>query len=374
MLLIVGCIVFGVASYAHAINISFINKNIWLSKEQNLVMDDKVTIYSMIVNNEDKNIGGDIKFIDTKTNQQVGGIVAFSLPGQGTSQVLSTQWKATPGDHIFKAQIINAYEIVDGARKIAEISLSSSTTDSIFVDHDADGDGLLGLIEKEKGTDPNNPDTDGDTLKDGEDPDPLKKDADGDGDPDNTDPEPLNPKVKTLPDTDNDGKPDPEDSDDDNDGLYDWEEEGKSDPLKYDTDGDGVGDKDDAYPRDPNRSELEVAVEKKEDASTDSNVNVEVKEESSKPEQNNNEDISIDKSFVEELDNFLNSSELGSENENTKSANGLEVLENDSMDMQENLGEDIHGEEGHPIKFVGFLILFIGIIIGTGLVLAKKRA
>ncbi|MDF7824786.1 sulfatase-like hydrolase/transferase [Pontiellaceae bacterium B12227] len=60
-----------------------------------------------------------------------------------------------------------------------------------------DGDGLNLLGEYLVGSDPSNPDTDGDTLLDGVDPDPLKADADGDGlsDPDElaAGTDPLNP-------------------------------------------------------------------------------------------------------------------------------------------------------------------------------------
>lgn len=45
-----------------ALNIGFINKNIWLSKESDIIKDDAITIYSMVVNNEDRDIGGDLVF------------------------------------------------------------------------------------------------------------------------------------------------------------------------------------------------------------------------------------------------------------------------------------------------------------------------
>jgi outer membrane protein OmpA-like peptidoglycan-associated protein len=123
---------------------------------------------------------------------------------------------------------------------------------------DADHDGLIKRIEKEIGTDPNNPDSDGDGLKDGEEyltykTDPLKADTDGDG---------LNDgdevfKYKTDPlkaDTDGDGlkdgdeilkfSTDPLKADTDGDGLNDGDEvvKYKTDPLKADTDGDGLKD------------------------------------------------------------------------------------------------------------------------------------
>src|SRR5208283_3442729 len=79
---------------------------------------------------------------------------------------------------------------------------------------DPDHDGLTNAEEKELGTDPHNPDTDGDGISDGDEvlkyhTDPLKVDTDGDG-------------------------------------LSDYDEIFKyhTDPLKFDTDGGGVGDGD----------------------------------------------------------------------------------------------------------------------------------
>ena len=123
---------------------------------------------------------------------------------------------------------------------------------------DDDMDGLMKKEEKLLGTDPKNPDTDGDGLKDGEEvtkykTDPLKADTDGDGLNDGD--EVL--KYKTDPlkaDTDSDGlsdyaelitnKTDPLKADTDGDGLKDGEEvtKYKTDPLKADTDGDGLKD------------------------------------------------------------------------------------------------------------------------------------
>jgi outer membrane protein OmpA-like peptidoglycan-associated protein/opacity protein-like surface antigen len=123
---------------------------------------------------------------------------------------------------------------------------------------DKDKDGLTKKEELALGTDPNNPDTDGDGLKDGEEvttykTNPVKADTDGDG---------LNDgdevmKYKTDPlkaDTDGDGlkdgdevlkyKTDPLKADTDGDGLNDGDEvlKFKTDPLKVDTDGDGLKD------------------------------------------------------------------------------------------------------------------------------------
>lgn len=133
---------------------------------------------------------------------------------------------------------------------------------------DHDGDGLTLREEQELGTDPNNPDTDGDGLWDGDEvrkyyTNPLNPDTDSDGLSDGD--EVLN--YKTDPnkaDTDGDGlndgdevmqyKTNPLKADTDSDGLNDGDElKHKTDPLKKDTDGDGLNDGDEVlkYKTDP---------------------------------------------------------------------------------------------------------------------------
>jgi len=145
--------------------------------------------------------------------------------------------------------------------------------DNCEVDKDLDG---LGKCDEEKlGTDPKNPDTDGDGLKDGEEVNkyftsPLNPDADGDGLKDGD--EVL--KYRTDPlkaDTDGDGlkdgdevlkhKTDPLETDSDSDGLSDGDEllKYKTDPLKADTDGDGLSDGDEVlkYKTDPQKTDTD---------------------------------------------------------------------------------------------------------------------
>ena len=150
-------------------------------------------------------------------------------------------------------------------------------------DDDRDGDGLTNDEEEGLGTDPDNPDTDGDGIDDGtevgdEDPtDPLNPDTDGDRlcdgpedvedictggedmnadgvvDDDETDPNNPDTDGGTVSDGDevldlgtdpldaSDDIPPPEDSD--GDGLTDEEEEELgTDPTNPDTDGDGIRD------------------------------------------------------------------------------------------------------------------------------------
>ncbi|MBX2799533.1 MAG: hypothetical protein KTR31_17790, partial [Myxococcales bacterium] len=113
---------------------------------------------------------------------------------------------------------------------------------------DADGDGLSNHEEQEGGTDPLNPDTDGDGLDDGVEGGPDGPDSDGDGVVDALDPDP-----DTWLDRDGDGLSDaveavlgtdPDVADTDGDGLSDGMEVGltHTDPLDADTDGDGLRD------------------------------------------------------------------------------------------------------------------------------------
>lgn len=140
---------------------------------------------------------------------------------------------------------------------------------------DKDNDGLGKCLEKQIGTDPMNPDTDGDGLTDGEEyltykTNPLNRDTDGDGlsDYDEVKVYKTNPLVA---DTDGDGlndgdevmkyKTDPLKADTDGDGLKDGEEvmKYKTDPLKADTDSDGLKDGDEVmkYKTDPLKADTD---------------------------------------------------------------------------------------------------------------------
>ena len=140
---------------------------------------------------------------------------------------------------------------------------------------DKDMDGLTKGEELELGTDPNNPDTDGDGLKDGAEvkqynTDPKNADSDGDGLKDGE--EVMN--YKTNPnkaDTDGDGlndydelmkyKTDPLNADTDGDGLKDGQEinQTKTNPTMADTDGDGLNDGDEVmkYKTDPLKADTD---------------------------------------------------------------------------------------------------------------------
>ena len=185
----------------------------------------------------------------------------------------------------------------DGYSDIIEIIAGTNPKDDQDTPVDSDGDFICDIEEVSLGTDPNNPDTDGDGVIDGEDDFPLDPnytgDNDSDGIPDQVDPDddndgtidqqdafPLDPNEQL--DTDGDGIGDNKDTDDDNDGYTDRDEnivgtnpkdpsdspldtddDGVSDTLENyqgtdpnnpDTDGDGVIDGEDDFPLDPNFS------------------------------------------------------------------------------------------------------------------------
>ncbi|MCX8105318.1 MAG: OmpA family protein [Ignavibacterium album] len=141
---------------------------------------------------------------------------------------------------------------------------------------DRDKDGLTKNLEESIGTNPKNPDSDSDGLKDGEEinkyqTNPLQPDSDLDGLSDHDEIF----KLRTNPliaDTDSDGltdfeelnkyKTDPLINDTDNDGLTDGEEVIKyyTDPLKADMDMDGLTDKEELliYLTDPKKADSDA--------------------------------------------------------------------------------------------------------------------
>ncbi len=170
-------------------------------------------------------------------------------------------------------------------------------------DADADGDGVNNTDEKEIGTDPLNPDTDGDGTKDGDEDfdkdgksnadesdvpsDGRAEDKDGDGlaDPDVTDngvngngDEPNGvPDIRETdegevapPDTDGDGIPDSEDPDIDGDGVNNSDEKAAgTDPYNPDTDGDGTNDGDEDADGDGKSNKDESNTDKDESKDSD---------------------------------------------------------------------------------------------------------
>ncbi len=157
-------------------------------------------------------------------------------------------------------QIKAVQETKDGTIESEPFIVTFSEGEYICTLPDDDDDGLFNIIEEIYGTDPENPDTDGDGLTDYEEvyitgTDPLKYDTDDNGINDADD------------DSDNDGLSnkeeielgtDPRNADTDGDGLSDYDELNKynTDPLKADSDGDTLNDGDElVIGLDPNNPE-----------------------------------------------------------------------------------------------------------------------
>ncbi len=172
---------------------------IWFSKDPFFV-GDTITIFTFVFNSSYYRLSGTMVLKDGTTTIDKK---TFTVLPAGGSQVVSFPWTVTSGQHNFSAKISdNQLDKVTGG----VVDTPISTTQTILVkrfadldtDHDGvgnltdtddDGDGLSDIEEKKLGTDPLNPDTDGDGMPDGKDPYPLTKEV----------PPPLPPPAPLLP-------------------------------------------------------------------------------------------------------------------------------------------------------------------------------
>ncbi len=196
--------------------------------------------------------------------------------GIGTEIKLSDQvlLDLSAGAAYTTTENLNSYQITDFNDAWLKFGVGLTFTGE-NLNSDKDQDGLTKREELELGTDPNNPDTDGDGLNDGAEmkqynTDPKNADSDKDGLKDGEEVT----KYKTSPvkaDTDSDGlsdgeevmkyKTEPLKADTDGDGLNDGEEvtKYKTDPLKADTDTDGLNDGEEVakYKTDPLKADTD---------------------------------------------------------------------------------------------------------------------
>lgn len=195
---------------------------------------------------------------------------AYAPLGLGVQWRLDEQWSAdvhAGNNMVFGSDVMPTTETANDAYMTLMAGVRFAAGNG---DRDDDGDGLTNDEERALGTDPRNPDTDGDGLKDGDEvkmhkTDPKNPDSDGDGLKDGVEVSEsgTNP---TKADTDGDGlkdgdewqpatpgtidplkpiyKTDPKNPDTDGDGLNDGEEVNThhTNPLNRDTDGDGLSD------------------------------------------------------------------------------------------------------------------------------------
>ena len=229
---------------------------------------DKVQIFARVFN-----IG----------NVDVYGFVIFLNNGEEISDPQPISVKVNTYDDVFidwtvKVGIYNIQaEIIATNPQDDNLTNDIAVHENYIVDLDTDGDGIGNIkdtdddgdsLSDEKeiilGTDPLNPDSDWDRIRDNIDPFSLDstewQDSDKDGIGDNTD---------TDTDDDNDGLTDEEElfifgtnslnPDSDNDGLSDKEEiDLGTDALQMDSDRDGVIDSKDAFPLNPDKTQASI--------------------------------------------------------------------------------------------------------------------
>ena len=142
---------------------------IWYSKFP-FFAGETVRIYTAIQNNSGDDLKGKVQF--SKNNEPIGNAPFSALKG-GLIQVWQ-DWQAQEGTYTISARIVDATPPVSSSFAIAqqEVVVDKDTDkDNIgnTQDQDDDNDGLTDEKEQILGTDPLNPDTDGDQIKDGDD-------------------------------------------------------------------------------------------------------------------------------------------------------------------------------------------------------------
>ncbi|SFL53606.1 IclR helix-turn-helix domain-containing protein [Halogranum rubrum] len=211
--------------------------------------------------------------VNTSFATDTGGVYQFCLEGNNDgnkSQRLTCQSQTIKNNTTTSI----SFRVKNASGLNGEVSLSVLATESfnsnsmpvnrsktVYViqkQGDFDGDRLSNQAEVRAGTDINGTDTDGDTLRDGDEvqiynTSPTKSDTDGDGLSDSTEVGSSARSNATVADTDGDGLLDgkevelgtnPAVADTDGDGLSDGEEVHTydTDPTEVDTDGDGIPD------------------------------------------------------------------------------------------------------------------------------------
>lgn len=204
--------------------------------------------------------GGDVSPSNPTPGAQKSGWSPFVPAGAGL-QIRLTDFVALEIGGGYNYTFTDEIEGLVGRRNDAYWGLALGITlIGESEDADPDEDGLTNRSEKEIGTKPRNPDTDGDNVRDGEEvitykTNPLNPDTDGDGLTDGE--EVLTHKTDPLkPDTDGDSLNDYEEAithttdalkpDTDEDGLTDGDEVlvYKTNPVNPDTDSDDLTDGD----------------------------------------------------------------------------------------------------------------------------------
>ncbi len=205
---------------------------------------------------EDSTVTVNVLANDTDADSDTLSISGITQGTNGTVTIVGTTVTYTPNAGYTGSDSFT-YTISDGKGGTSTATVNVTVTAKSSGSDDNDKDGLTNDQEKAIGTDPNNPDTDGDGINDGDEAgsDPTKpRDSDGDGTIDALDTDDDNDTIPTAQenyngnspaddDTDKDGIPDYLDTDDDNDTVPTAEENYNGGlPTDDDTDKDGIRD------------------------------------------------------------------------------------------------------------------------------------
>ena len=211
-----------------------------------------------VINYNVKDVPGDTAIPQFNTKES--GWAGYFPIGIGTEAKLSDQVyiDINGGVAYTTTDLLNNFVIPDFEDASANLGIGLTFAGSDMCETDEDRDGLTYCREEQLGTDPENPDTDGDGCKDGEEVDtyltnPLNKDTDGDALNDcdeirlySTDPLKMDTDADGLNDYDEINKYTtlPTNPDTDGDGLKDGAEvmTHKTDPKNKDTDAGTIGD------------------------------------------------------------------------------------------------------------------------------------
>ncbi len=104
-------------------NAGFIPDTLWLSKDQTLA-GETITIYTAVWNSSPEDISGSVIFYDNDTKLAT---IPFILSGNGSTKVLSTQWKVSAGNHKLYATVSESKGASQGKPEVT-VSLAYDET------------------------------------------------------------------------------------------------------------------------------------------------------------------------------------------------------------------------------------------------------
>lgn len=224
-------------------DLSLSETDITFSKER-IFAGDTVKIYARVFNIGDSDVFGFVVF--SNNDKEMAEPQPISVKPNTYDDVF-IDWKATDGENNIGAKIVGNNPPDDNPEN------NSTVKKSVFVDFDTDKDGigdkndtdidndeLTNEEEKEKGTNPQNPDSDDDKINDKIDVFPLDKnewrDTDGDGIGDNGDVDIDGDEISNDEEIQKYGT-NPLNPDSDGDKILDWVEISSGrDPNKADAD------------------------------------------------------------------------------------------------------------------------------------------